>query len=247
MLAALLAGMLLVSGTNAVGADDTVRVAPHETRVESAEVFTIALSIGNDLRAVKSFHFLLRYDSTVVHLDSVAASTEWLEQYPATSSPWPITVEVVDSLGDDTSIVFEIFNVFLDPALLYIDGPASLAELYMSGAAEGQSAITFEYSLIADTSAPYPRQIDHTAEDGLVVVGQPCVPPGDITGDGGVDVSDLSRLVSYLFLDGPGPVTGLAAANYSCDSSGVVDISDLTRLVNYLFVTFEPLCNPCEK
>ena len=233
--------------STATAVDDTVSVSPQQSQVDTTEAFTIFIEIGSDLQAVKSFHFLVRLDTTVLRLDSVLASQDWLDTYPVTSSPWPITAEVVDSLTDDTSLVVEIFNVFLDPALLYMDGPGTLAELYLSGIAAGRSEVTFEYSLIADTSAPYPVKIAHSVRDGLVIVGEACVPPGDITADGDLDISDLTWLVNYLFMSGPDPLGEPGAANYNCDPDGVIDISDLTRLVNRLFVTFEPLCNPCLK
>ncbi|MEE8577549.1 MAG: hypothetical protein V3T31_09875, partial [candidate division Zixibacteria bacterium] len=55
---------------------------------------------------------------------------------------------------------------------------------------------------------------------------------------GGSDISDLTRLVNYLFVTfeeldcwGEGNVNG--------DPNCAIDISDLTTLVNHLFVTFE--------
>jgi hypothetical protein len=66
---------------------------------------------------------------------------------------------------------------------------------------------------------------------------------GDVNGDSQVDISDLTALVNYLFIDSAADIE-LAAANLSCDDAGSVDITDLTRLVNHLFVDQEPL-TPC--
>jgi hypothetical protein len=59
---------------------------------------------------------------------------------------------------------------------------------------------------------------------------------GDVNNDGaGPDISDLTRLVSFLFTGGvPPPVLWQANVDYSSD--GTIDISDVTLLVNHLFV-----------
>jgi hypothetical protein len=69
---------------------------------------------------------------------------------------------------------------------------------------------------------------------------------GNVSGDiaDAVDISDLTYLVSYLFISGPTPDC-LAEANVSGDPGCAVDVSDVTALVNYLFVTFEPPA-PCD-
>ncbi|MEE8576614.1 MAG: hypothetical protein V3T31_05110, partial [candidate division Zixibacteria bacterium] len=52
------------------------------------------------------------------------------------------------------------------------------------------------------------------------------------------DISDLTRLVNYLFVTFT-PLPCPEEANITGDLGGDVDISDLTKLVNHLFVTFE--------
>ena len=52
------------------------------------------------------------------------------------------------------------------------------------------------------------------------------------------DISDLTRLVNYLFVTFV-PLACPEEANITGDLAGDIDISDLTRLVNFLFVTFE--------
>jgi hypothetical protein len=60
---------------------------------------------------------------------------------------------------------------------------------------------------------------------------------------GTIDISDLTRLVNFLFVTFE-PLECEDEANTDGDLEGNVDISDLTTLVNFLFVTFEPLA-PC--
>jgi hypothetical protein len=58
--------------------------------------------------------------------------------------------------------------------------------------------------------------------------------PGDINGDGIIDIADIVFLVEYMFQDGPAP-----DQVQSCDvdgSCGEVDIADLVFLVEYFFV-----------
>ncbi len=54
---------------------------------------------------------------------------------------------------------------------------------------------------------------------------------GDLSGDGHIDLSDLSALVSYLTTGLPVP-SPLARANLNC--VGSVDLGDLTYMVAYL-------------
>lgn len=65
---------------------------------------------------------------------------------------------------------------------------------------------------------------------------------GDCTGDGTLNLTDLTCAVSYLFQNGTAP-DPLARIDVNCDSQQ--NLTDLTLLVNHLFVTFAPL--PCAR
>lgn len=56
----------------------------------------------------------------------------------------------------------------------------------------------------------------------------------------GVDISDLSELIGYLYIDFK-PLTCQTTANTDGDPDGGVDISDLARLIDYLYINFTPL------
>jgi len=63
----------------------------------------------------------------------------------------------------------------------------------------------------------------------FIYTGNVC---GDINGNGGVNISDVTYLVAFLFGGGPEPVPFLAG---SVNGDYVVNISDVTYLVAYLF------------
>ena len=66
--------------------------------------------------------------------------------------------------------------------------------------------------------------------DGVLIVSD--VQCGDLNGDGGINIADLTFLVAYLFSGGPAPDPECIADLNGDDS---VNIADLTYLVAYLF------------
>lgn len=61
----------------------------------------------------------------------------------------------------------------------------------------------------------------------------------DCDGANGTDISDLSRLIDYLYISFS-PLCCVQAANTDGDGGGGVDISDLSRLIDYLYISFVP-------
>jgi hypothetical protein len=59
---------------------------------------------------------------------------------------------------------------------------------------------------------------------------------GDVANDGFVDLSDITRLIDYLFVSFIEPFPDKLLGD--CDCSGIVDIGDLAHLIGYLF--FQP-------
>lgn len=63
---------------------------------------------------------------------------------------------------------------------------------------------------------------------------------GDVSNDGAqVNLTDVTLLVNYLFVEGPAPEIP-EAADVSCD--GTLNLTDLTLLINHLFINQSPLC-----
>jgi hypothetical protein len=61
--------------------------------------------------------------------------------------------------------------------------------------------------------------------------------PGDVTGDGLIDLGDVVLLINYLYKSGIGP-DPLEAGDVNCDAT--VDLGDVVYLVNYLFKNGPP-------
>ena len=61
--------------------------------------------------------------------------------------------------------------------------------------------------------------------------------PGDVNGDGKVDIGDVVFLNNYLFINGPSP-DPKELGDVNCD--GVVDVGDVVCLLNYLFIEGPP-------
>ena len=66
-----------------------------------------------------------------------------------------------------------------------------------------------------------------------------CLARGDLDGLPGINVSDVSYLVDYLFFEGPAP-DPLELGDVDC--SGSLNVEDLTYLVEYLFNSGPPPC-----
>ncbi|MFZ5981122.1 MAG: hypothetical protein ACOYVF_10865, partial [Candidatus Zixiibacteriota bacterium] len=62
--------------------------------------------------------------------------------------------------------------------------------------------------------------------------------PGDLTGDHVVDIADITRMISWLYLDGAYPLWPAWRANVNGDYH--YDISDITFLINYLYLSGDP-------
>lgn len=78
------------------------------------------------------------------------------------------------------------------------------------------------------------------SEFALAVPIQSCCigSTGNVDGDGGVDISDLTFLIDHLFINFP-EIPCVEEGNV--DGDGGIDISDLTFLIDHLFINFPDL------
>ncbi|MFZ5979809.1 MAG: dockerin type I repeat-containing protein [Candidatus Zixiibacteriota bacterium] len=97
-------------------------------------------------------------------------------------------------------------------------------------------------SIYVDTVPYYvPDPEVYTIVDGSVTVMLSLC--GDVNGDNDIDISDITFLISYLYLDGdPPPVLRTANVNNSPD--GEIDISDITCLIQFLYIDHRYLICP---
>ncbi len=79
---------------------------------------------------------------------------------------------------------------------------------------------------------------DVVFQSGKVIIPD-CLMRGDINGDSGIDITDLTLFVDYFFNSGTAP-SPLDVADVDC--SGTVDISDVVFLVSYMFSGGPPPC-----
>ncbi len=63
----------------------------------------------------------------------------------------------------------------------------------------------------------------------------------DYSNDGILDISDITRMIDFLYLSGP-PLTTIQSGD--CDADHGIDIADLTYLIGYLFLSGPPPINP---
>ncbi len=61
----------------------------------------------------------------------------------------------------------------------------------------------------------------------------------DCSGDGIVDISDLTRLIDYMFISLT-PLCCHAQGNTDASPDNIIDISDLTRLIDHMFISLGP-------
>ena len=54
---------------------------------------------------------------------------------------------------------------------------------------------------------------------------------GDVNGDGGVSISDVTTLIDYLL---SGNAADISLDNADCNEDGSINISDVTSLIDYL-------------
>jgi hypothetical protein len=93
----------------------------------------------------------------------------------------------------------------------------------------------------AGFSNPATRRINSGFEQALSASGCCVGLTGNVDCDllDGVDISDLTRMIDYLYISFA-PLCCPGEANTDGDPLGGVDISDLTALIDYLYISFTP-------
>ncbi len=92
------------------------------------------------------------------------------------------------------------------------------------------TTVRVRFSFVSD--ADYTHDGEGFYLDDIRVGPMVSAMPGDVTGDGTVDIADVIYLINYLFKSGPVPHP-LQAGDSNGD--GYVDVADVIYLINYLF------------
>jgi hypothetical protein len=118
-------------------------------------------------------------------------------------------------------------------------GPVAKLKFIVSAGAPGASTplVVDGYSNYEPMFTSPVLQFQPGTRSGSVTV---CVERGNVNLQPGVDVSDLTWVVDYLFAGGPPPLP-MAAGDVDCD--GNVNVSDVTYLVDFLFAGGPPPCD----
>ncbi len=131
------------------------------------------------------------------------------------------------------SATVEVFKARLDPTF------CGEGETYLGSTTPNAAGVwTFTRggllpgdSLTATTT----DQSDNTSEFSFCAPIPYQVLCGDVDYSGGVNVADVTFMVSYLFLGGPLPIPSTCAGDVDGSGPPFADVADLTYLVNYLF------------
>jgi hypothetical protein len=92
------------------------------------------------------------------------------------------------------------------------------------------TTVRVRFSFISD--ADYTHDGEGFYLDDIQVGPEISATPGDVTGDGRVDVSDVVYMINYLFRSGPAPHPLVSG---DTNGDGIVEVGDVVYLINYLY------------
>jgi hypothetical protein len=187
-----------------------------------------------------TYQFPIYATDTTGRVDSAIAQVEVIE---AGNQPPVLILPSPDSLRPVVGETCSLHVYATDP-----DGPSITL-----GAADAPWNSTFadsgggggSFTFAPDsTQADSVYRVSFTATDGFLADTQVVVMnvisfiPGDVNGDGSVNVGDVVVLVDYLYRNGPPPQPP-EAGDTNCD--GYVNVGDVVYLVDYLYRGGSPL------
>ncbi len=109
---------------------------------------------------------------------------------------------------------------------------------YISGLAQGNS---YYFALKTGDEADNWSLLSNTCRAQAETYSYVC---GDVTGDGKVNLADITHLIGFIYLEGPPPLP-LESGNLQQDPSGKVNLADLTVLISYVYLDGPtPYCGP---
>ncbi len=238
-LATALAVCVLLATSPALGASNRIIFTPVEKVVTPAGTrFSMTLALDSAVRNVRFYNVHLSYDTSVIMIDSIIATPEWSSTGPNFFF-WKDTL-MIDTATHDSSWYIDLGSAFYG-AVYHIDGYAPLATLWFTARKPGATFLYFSSAVVLDASST--PVLSESREAVVFVCPYAFAFLGDFDHSGNVDISDLTFLVTYLYLAGPPPTPSALLGDVDCD--GTIDIADLTRMVDYLYISYVPLCTLC--
>ncbi|MBU0985358.1 MAG: S8 family serine peptidase [candidate division Zixibacteria bacterium] len=108
-----------------------------------------------------------------------------------------------------------------------------------------KSVISRYNPAISHVQGHTPSLVTYYENTNVDAFGHPCFGPlrGNLDGslDDVVDISDLTRMIEYLYISAPAIVYGEADIAPTEGPNGQVDITDLSEMIRHLFIDFHPL------
>ncbi|MCK4404033.1 MAG: tandem-95 repeat protein, partial [candidate division Zixibacteria bacterium] len=149
----------------------------------------------------------------------------------------PVLISLPDSVQPVVGVTCSLHVYAIDPdgpsITLSVAGAPPNSDFVDSG--NGGGAFTFTPDSTQEDSV---YLVSFIASDGsladtqIVVMHVISYIPGDVNGDGGVDLGDVVYLLNYLFRGGS-PPDPLVAGDVNCDGS--INLGDVVYLLNYLY------------
>lgn len=225
LLSFLICMSILILPSSVQAATPTVYIdPPSKTGLRVGDTFPVNVTVA-DVNLLFAWEFQIYYDSGILNASKWIAGPEftspdvmifsqtWTNNYNAT---YGLVDLVCTLMGQNT------FN-----------GTTTLATLYFTVKSPGTTALHLQNTLLLDNSTPFPQEIPHTTTDGTVNAGGI---PGDINGDGKVNLEDLvllalaygSHCANYHYQGEPASPNWNPNADINGD--GIVSLSDLVIL-----------------
>jgi len=152
------------------------------------------------------------------------------------------------SLGSDYNPTLPLV---IDPVLSYGTYLGGSGKDWSYGIAVDGSGNAYITGYTKSSDFPTENPYDSTYNSGFdVFVTKLCevcddCEPGNVNGDGTINIFDITYIISYLYMSGPAPIPyEICDGDPNCDC--VCNIFDITYLITFLYMTGPPPCT-CEE
>ena len=142
-------------------------------------------------------------------------------------APSVATGELLGSVTGNTSVSGQVSFSFAQAAPLSGEGILVIVTFTVVGAAGTSTELDLTEATFNEGAIPA------TLNDGSFTVTDDGVVPGDVTGDGVVDVADLIRTINIILGIGPEPSEAESAAA-DINNDGIIDVADLIGIINLI-------------